>query len=118
MFDFTGGWRGSQPVYDIGAQTAEQARDAARRLEDRVNRLTLINMALWSLLKERVKLTDEELSQRVQELDLSDGHLDGKVHVTVRVCPQCGRNLSQKHVRCLYCGFEPSDQDAFAGVAR
>ena len=80
--------------------------DATLRLEARVDKLTLICMALWTLLKDATNLTDEQLAQRVKEIDLSDGRLDGKISHTVHNCPKCNRVLSQKHKRCLYCGYE------------
>lgn len=97
---------------------AENAVDLARRLDDRIDRLALINMALWSLLKERTGLTEEDLASRVQQLDLEDGRADGKIGGQVVECPQCRRTLSQKHQRCLYCGFEPTDREVFRSVAR
>lgn len=99
-------------------EKAEDAVDLARRLDDRIDRLALINMALWSLLQERTGLTEEDLANRVQELDLADGQVDGKVGGQVVQCPQCGRTLSQKHQKCLYCGFEPDEREVFRSVAR
>lgn len=101
-----------------GEQTAQGAKDAVRRLEDRVNKLTLINMALWSLLKETTDLTDEALARRVAELDASDGQIDGRTRPRIVACPQCGQTLSQKHNRCLYCGYEPDNPGVFGPVAR
>jgi len=93
-------------------ETAENAALMARRLEGRVNQLTLVNMALWSLLKERVGLTEDELIARVEEIDMRDGSLDGRLTEAPVCCPNCGRTLSKKHDRCLYCGYE-APVDAF-----
>jgi hypothetical protein len=101
-----------------GEFKAQSAMDEVLRVEDRLNQLALVNMALWTLLKERTGLTEEELAQRVEEIDLSDGQLDGKVRGTVVQCPECGHNLSRKHNRCLYCGYEPETPDAFSRVVR
>ena len=101
-----------------GSAQAERARDGIRLLEEQVDKLALVNMALWTLLKENTNLTDEDLNQRVQDIDLSDGELDGKVRGGVSNCPQCERTMSQKHNRCLYCGFEPEGKTAFDAVAR
>ena len=98
---------------DAARQSAAEAKDAARDVEERLNQLKLINMALWSLLKEKTDLTDEDLIARVQEIDISDGHLDGKVHVALVQCPRCQQTLSKKHHRCLYCGYEPEITTAF-----
>lgn len=98
---------------DSARQSAADAKDAARDVEERLNQLALINMALWSLLKEKTSLTDEDLIARVQEIDVSDGQLDGKVHVALAHCPRCEQTLSKKHRRCLYCGYQPEMTSAF-----
>lgn len=88
------------------ANAAEDALLQSRRLEARVNQLTLVNMALWSLLQEKTGLTEEDLLERVREIDLRDGVLDGRVSEDVAQCPECARTLSKRHDRCLYCGYE------------
>jgi hypothetical protein len=103
---------------DQSAHQAQRARDSIRQLEERVDKLALLNMALWTLLKENTNLTDEDLSKRVQDLDLSDGKLDGRIRGGVTNCPQCDRTLSQRHNRCLYCGYEPDGETAFHKVVR
>lgn len=90
----------------------EGAAEALRLLEARIDKLTLVSMALWTLLKENTKLTEEDLLEKIKEIDLSDGKLDGKVRQNVSDCPQCGRVMSQKHRRCLYCGFEMNRPDS------
>ncbi|HKQ48422.1 MAG TPA: hypothetical protein VJZ71_10165 [Phycisphaerae bacterium] len=92
---------------DEGAR--RDARDAKRDasvLEERLDRLTLMSAAMWSLLSERLGVVEDELVKRVQELDLSDGKLDGKIGLNIGECPKCRRQLSKRHRRCLYCGHE------------
>ena len=101
-----------------GEQKAEDAVDLVHRLSDRVDRLTLINMALWSLLKERAGFSEEDLAKRIQEIDQADGQLDGKVRAQLQTCPHCQRTLSHKHQRCLFCGYEPEQKDTFSTVVR
>lgn len=101
-----------------GEDKAEDAVELTQRLSARVDRLTLINMALWSLMKERTGLTEEDLAKRIQEIDLADGQLDGKIRTQIKNCPHCQRTLSQKHNRCLFCGYEPEEKDAFSTVVR
>lgn len=101
-----------------GAMKAEHTQQAVRRLEDRVNQLTLINIALWSLLQEVTNLTDEQLTERVRQLDMLDGKMDGRMRPKLRECPECQQTLSQKHLRCLYCGHEPEMMGVFDSVSR
>ena len=96
-----------------GVSKAEAAVSEAKLIHDRLDRLTLVCMALWSLLQEKTDLTEDDLLKRVEEIDLLDGRLDGKVAPQVQQCPQCGRRMSVRHKRCLYCGAENLDAGAF-----
>jgi len=96
-----------------GTSKAAQAERRVRELEDELGKLTLVCMAMWSLLKERIGLSEEELMERVKELDLQDGRADGKVSHSVLECPRCGRAMSSRHKRCLYCGEEKLTGSAF-----
>ena len=91
-------------VGGVGAAKQRGLRDVGK-YEEAIDRITLLNMALWSIIKEKLGVTDEELLKRVEEIDLSDGRLDGKVRVQIATCPQCDRHMSSKHQRCLYCGY-------------
>lgn len=86
--------------------TAHRSEHAVDALAERFDRLALITEALWSLLKERSDMTDEELLEHVRAVDLSDGVLDGKIRRGASPCSGCGRMLSKRNVRCLYCGVE------------
>lgn len=79
------------------------ARLTLAQLEERVGRLTLACTAMWELLRERSGLTDRELLDHIQEVDLRDGRLDGQHKPSGIVCPSCGRNNNQRHVACMYC---------------
>ena len=59
--------------------------------------------AMWTLLRERLQATDEELAKRIVEVDESDGILDGKVRRPPRSCPHCSKTIPARFVRCLYC---------------
>ena len=96
---------------------AERARSEVRYLVERVNRLALINMALWSLVQEKTGLTEQDLVERVRQIDLMDGVEDGKLSKQVAKCPSCGRTMSTRHHRCLYCGAEKLDHGAFDSVS-
>lgn len=97
---------------------AERAEQRIEALEERVDKLSLLSYALWSLLEEKVGVTEAELMARVQELDLKDGKLDGRVASGIINCPHCDRPLSQRHRKCMYCGYELQGGDGFESVVR
>ncbi|BAM04214.1 hypothetical protein [Phycisphaera mikurensis] len=113
-----------RPVADAGGRAdaararteAGQANREAAANDDRLDRLSLVCMAMWSLLQEKTGLTEEDLLQRVELLDLMDGEADGKATVRVRPCPTCDRPLGPRHKKCIYCGAERPGGSAFDNV--
>jgi hypothetical protein len=81
----------------------ERAAQDVQALQAELNRLTLACAALWSLVKEHGH-ADEELLARMQELDLRDGKLDGRLAADVVSCKDCGRKTKAGRRTCLYCG--------------
>jgi hypothetical protein len=100
----------------IDREHAERAAREVQHFEERVDKLTLICMALWSLLQEKTDLTEEDLLERVRQIDLMDGKEDGKAKKQIAKCPQCGRTMSPRHGRCLYCGARNLEYSAFDAV--
>ena len=83
-------------------------------LERRLEKQTLVSMALWELLKG--ELSDEALIDEVRRIDLLDGKLDGRytpdkppMH---HMCRECGRAVSRTRRACFYCGAVDLDVDA------
>jgi len=112
-----GGARATSPAGEvIGAvqqRQAERAANLVRELEQRLEKLTLVSMAVWSLVQEKTDLTEDDLLARVREIDLMDGQEDGKAKKQLAKCPDCGRTMSPRHNRCLYCGAENLAYSAF-----
>ncbi len=81
-------------------------------LEKRLDRAMLACEALWSIVREKLNVTDEQLAQRMNDLDLSDGVLDGKARKTAVACPKCGRTIKRSLPKCMYCG-QPIVHDPF-----
>ncbi len=99
------------------AAQAQSAASSARRdvshLEDRLERLSLVCMAMWSLIQDKTGLTEEDLLERVRVIDLMDGVEDGKASRTVQKCHACNRVMSPRHQKCLYCGAAKLAKSAF-----
>jgi len=77
-----------------------------RELSAAIDKLILITRAMWEITAKEKGLTDEDLINKVNEIDLRDGRADGKMQTAIRQCPSCGRNLFVGHRKCLYCGAE------------
>ena len=82
---------------------AASAQASVERLEERVDRLTLVCTAMWSVLRQRTGATDAELLAAVQEIDLRDGVLDGRHSPPPIECPACRRLSHRRHRFCMYC---------------
>lgn len=99
-------------ITEANSKTEALARESGNlgttlaELGHRTDRLALATMAVWSLMSEKFGLTDADLEARMNEIDLSDGKLDGKVRVEARVCPSCDRTLSKRQSKCIYCGTQ------------
>lgn len=111
-----GGVARSMAGESIAAGASKAAKAAgrdARGLEDRLDRALLACEAMWSILRDKLGVTDVELVERINDIDLSDGKLDGKVRKTAVACPKCNRTISQRFPTCMYCG-QPIVHDPFA----
>jgi hypothetical protein len=102
----------ADPAAGLAEAEAQRARGKAEHVEDRLDRLVLVNMALWSLIQEKTGLSEQDLMDRVQQVDLADGQLDGKARKPLAKCPDCDRVMSPRHKRCLYCGADRLDYSA------
>jgi hypothetical protein len=82
------------------------SNEAVSQAERRINRLSLVCQAMWELLRERSNVTDEELSDKVLEVDLRDGQTDGRIAPTSVECPNCHQLSNSRRVTCVFCGAE------------
>ncbi|MHC4778643.1 MAG: hypothetical protein ACYTFG_08735 [Planctomycetota bacterium] len=98
------------------ARKADRARDHIVRLEARLEKLLLVTQAMWTLLVEKSKLTEEDLVDKVMDLDLQDGQVDGKITKPIVKCTECGAAISHQFQRCLFCGKPQEGGSAFSTV--
>ena len=87
-----------------GASRDGLARDATRRLEDRVEAMALVTQALFELLQESSGVSEARLRAKITEIDLRDGQADGRMTRRPKKCPKCDAMMSPKFGRCLFCG--------------
>ena len=86
-------WGHGPTGHQVGSPAADRATAKADGLEQRLERALMTMEAMWSLLRDRLGVTDEELAQRIVELDESDGYLDGKVRREPLQCTHCERTV-------------------------
>jgi hypothetical protein len=96
-----------------GAQSAKLASEASRGsgpsksdlldIHDRVDRLLLVVDAMWSLLEEN-GYTEEQLKDRIEQIDASDGVVDGRRRPRSRPCRECGSMVPAESESCQFCG--------------
>ena len=91
----------------------EYSKKDIAELEERLDQLALKCQALWELLREESNLKDEDIYQRIHEVDLRDGVADGKMTGTAQACPGCGRTIGKRYTRCLYCGASKQNKEVF-----
>ena len=117
-----GAWSGMEDLseqYEIGSAAARveiqnrKPNASIQQLEARVDKLLLVCRSMWELVRDNTSLTEDDLMDKVLELDLRDGVADGKMQQGVQKCVHCGRTLSPRHARCLYCGREDVTHEAF-----
>ncbi len=111
-----------------GAQSARVASQAARRsaaygrgelfdVNERIDRLLLVVDAMWSLLEDN-GYTEDQLVDRIRDLDASDGNVDGRLRPQGRTCGGCGTKVPASLAACQFCGEDVpgKDDDPFVGI--
>lgn len=97
-----------------GEEVGRAGREGrVEQLEARLDWTLMVCEAMWSLLKEHTALSDERLIDRITELDMADGKLDGKKARPPATCGACRRTVSQRFPKCIYCGAV-IERDVFA----
>lgn len=93
---------------------AREAITEARHLKYKFEKLMLVTEALWEIVKDHTKGTDEELKEKIKQIDLKDGKLDGKVaEGPAEKCKKCGQIMQKNKTICIYCGAENKNDDVF-----
>ena len=82
---------GARHAGEAARAEAREARAEVSLLRLEVERLLMITEALWGILKEKHGYQDEELARRINDIDLRDGALDGRVAAEGEppLCPTC-----------------------------
>jgi hypothetical protein len=99
-----------QSIREASAQAA-RAESQASRAEDEMTvlrrqtgHLALACQALWELLRQTPGFTDDRLRSKMQEIDLRDGHADGKISPRMITCSACSAQSTTRRSHCIICG--------------
>lgn len=96
----------------------DEVHGKATSLELQHERLKLVTMAMWELIRDHTGLTESDLKRYVEKVDLMDGKRDGRVKMTddVTVCNECDRKVLRSSLVCVYCGKPVSLKKVFDGI--
>lgn len=95
----------AKSIADRANGKANLAQEEINALNWKVEKLTMITEALWRIVKQSRNIDDEYLKRLVDEIDMKDGKLDGKIAKTPPLhCSNCLRVLSNRIKKCVYCG--------------
>ena len=104
-------------TYAAASEAREKAQDAATQvgfMKQDIERLLMITEALWMLLQRAHGYTEDDLKNLINEIDLRDGSLDGRVTKKETLeCPSCHRVVTARQLKCIYCG-QLLQQEPFA----
>lgn len=96
-------WQGVDAHFDSNRARIEPgAHMDEKQLEHLLERLSLVHQALWSLLKEKTQLTDDDLRKQLAAQPAA-GDAVGE---DVGTCPACKHQLPPHQLRCQYCGYD------------
>ncbi|MBL8765854.1 MAG: hypothetical protein JNL94_00720 [Planctomycetes bacterium] len=124
MFEFMTLWHGAKAAaaaedaagkLDAAKQSVRSVGDRVDDLRVQVDRLQMLCEGMWTLLKAKTDVSDADLAKLVEQIDLRDGKLDGRVapKTGVTSCSSCGRTVSVRTGACLYCGTRNHTRDLF-----
>jgi len=95
------------------SRAADSAKNEAMHAQEDLDVMLLKMQAMWEVISEKLRISDEELLSKIKEIDLRDGVVDGKARLEPVICDTCSKPNNAKRRNCLYCGKEPAKKKAF-----
>jgi hypothetical protein len=106
-------WGAGQSATDAEAK-AREAHSRIEFLELELIRLSVVTEALWRVLQDAHGWDEKRLQAMVVAIeDARRREATEGGHPHAVPCAKCGRNVSRRSARCLYCGAEHAP-DVFA----
>lgn len=96
----------------------DEVHGKAVTLELQHERLKLVTMAMWELIRDHTGLTESDLKRYVEKIDLIDGKRDGRItrFDELTTCPACSRKVLMSSLVCAYCGTPLPLKKVFDGI--
>ena len=88
----------------LAQRASDQAKRSIEKLEIKLESLTLTCRALFEILQDRGEVSEQQLAEKMREIDLRDGTVDGRITPHLAHCVECGRKNASDRSKCLYCG--------------
>jgi hypothetical protein len=107
--------REAQEAADHAQRDATRHERLLETLQARVEKLVLINQALWTFIQETTAKREQDLIERVRQLRQENVEKKARGGA-VRQCPNCNRPVSISQERCIFCGSEIVPESAFDQV--
>ena len=101
---------------ELHGSRIDRATKAIEDIEDRFEKLLIVNEAMWELLSEHLGFTDAHLVHKVREVDGRSGAVDGRRAVVVRRCSQCDAAIGKGRSTCMFCGHAEPGLEPFDAV--
>ncbi len=80
-------------------------------LQSRLDQMALTMTAMWEVITKETDVTEEQLMDKIHDLDTEDGLMDGTLTPEQRVCKQCNKPIKRRQMRCGYCEtFSPVER--------
>ena len=100
-----GSYYGRSQDVSAASSKASQAKLEVEFMRQEVDRILMINEALWEIIKETNHLDKDLLYKKMIEIDGRDGKVDGKVAKNPpKHCAKCNQVLPKGKPFCFYCG--------------
>ena len=99
--------RSSKPMgggLDKAERQIEKNRIDLEHLTLKSEKTALISQALWELVREHTDLTEEDIEKKIEEIDMRNGKIDGRIVPEIFECPTCNRKVNSRQSMCIYCG--------------
>jgi rRNA maturation endonuclease Nob1 len=95
----------SRQSADTADFKASVAQANIEQLETQVQTLSLACQAMWELLGKSYGVSEIDLLNKMTEIDLRDGVMDGKLSLKAATkCHDCGKEIKKVRSNCYWCG--------------